>query len=261
MDALTDANGSALVIYANAGEDPGDRIACAVLAEPAAPVAPQAATPHPTTTATDPVTPPPAELTAQLVNISRIPLGVADIAEEADEVRIGAAGFEPIASTHRVAFTEVGACDPPEFESAGEDVVVLPDLFINAAGAVDYTAPLGTALSEVTDANGSAVVIYAAHGEEPGDRIACGVLLSIEEAPVAVPTPTASPAGAPSPTPLPSPTASPAFNCDPSYPTVCILPPPPDLDCDDIPFTNFRVLPPDPHGFDDDNDGIGCEQQ
>jgi hypothetical protein len=48
-------------------------------------------------------------------------------------------------------------------------------------------------------------------------------------------------------------------NCDPSYPTVCIPPPPPDLDCGDIPYHDFKVLPPDPHGFDGDGDGIGCE--
>ena len=47
-------------------------------------------------------------------------------------------------------------------------------------------------------------------------------------------------------------------NCDPSYPDACISPPPPDLDCDNISARNFRVLPPDPHRFDDDNDGIGC---
>jgi hypothetical protein len=50
-------------------------------------------------------------------------------------------------------------------------------------------------------------------------------------------------------------------DCDPSYPDVCIPPPPPDLDCDDpgVP-DNIRVLSPDPHGFDgNDNDGIGCE--
>src|SRR5215204_42774 len=46
--------------------------------------------------------------------------------------------------------------------------------------------------------------------------------------------------------------------CDPSYPGLCIPPPPPDLDCDNISARNFRVLPPDPHRFDDDNDGIGC---
>lgn len=48
-------------------------------------------------------------------------------------------------------------------------------------------------------------------------------------------------------------------NCDPSYPTVCIPPPPPDLDCKDIPYRRFQVLPPDHHRFDQDNNGIGCE--
>jgi hypothetical protein len=48
--------------------------------------------------------------------------------------------------------------------------------------------------------------------------------------------------------------------CDPHYPGVCIPPYPPDLDCGEIPYRNFRVLAPDPHGFDgNDNDGVGCE--
>lgn len=71
---------------------------------------------------------------------------------------------------------------------------------------------------------------------------------------VTAPLPT-TPPRAPDPVPLP-----PAGNCDPSYPTVCIPPPPPDLDCGDIPYRRFQVLPPDPHNFDgSDNDGIGCE--
>jgi hypothetical protein len=47
--------------------------------------------------------------------------------------------------------------------------------------------------------------------------------------------------------------------CSPAYPGVCIPPPPPDLDCGDISARNFRVLAPDPHRFDGDRDGIGCE--
>jgi len=47
--------------------------------------------------------------------------------------------------------------------------------------------------------------------------------------------------------------------CDPAYPDVCILPYPPDLDCGEIRYSNFRVVGEDPHGFDTDNDGIGCE--
>lgn len=48
-------------------------------------------------------------------------------------------------------------------------------------------------------------------------------------------------------------------NCDPSYPTVCIPPSPPDLDCGDVGYRRFQVLPPDPHRFDGDYDGVGCE--
>ena len=54
-----------------------------------------------------------------------------------------------------------------------------------------------------------------------------------------------------------------AGNCAASYPDVCIPPPPPDLDCGQISFKRFRVVynvaSPDPHGFDGDRDGVGCE--
>jgi hypothetical protein len=52
--------------------------------------------------------------------------------------------------------------------------------------------------------------------------------------------------------------SSPPTNCSPCYPDVCIPPPPPDLNCADIVFRNFRVVGCDPHRFDGDNDGIGC---
>jgi len=48
-------------------------------------------------------------------------------------------------------------------------------------------------------------------------------------------------------------------DCHPSYPTLCIPYPPPDLDCSDISDRNFQVLSPDPHRFDGDKNGIGCE--
>jgi hypothetical protein len=90
-----------------------------------------------------------------------------------------------------------------------------------------------------------------------------------------VPPPTVTatafpPAMPPTVTPLPpTATARPALptalptrgaNCSPAYPTVCIAPPPPDLDCKDIPYRRFVVLPPDPHRFDSDHNGLGCEQ-
>ena len=48
-------------------------------------------------------------------------------------------------------------------------------------------------------------------------------------------------------------------NCSPAYPSICIPPPPPDLDCSQIPFRQFTVLPPDPHLFDGNLDGVGCD--
>lgn len=47
--------------------------------------------------------------------------------------------------------------------------------------------------------------------------------------------------------------------CDPSYPDVCIPASPPDLDCADVPHRRFRVLGADPHRFDANHDGVGCE--
>ncbi|MEX0991350.1 MAG: thermonuclease family protein [Actinomycetota bacterium] len=47
--------------------------------------------------------------------------------------------------------------------------------------------------------------------------------------------------------------------CDPSYPGVCIPKYPPDLDCSQIPEHDFKVTGKDPHGFDGNHDGRGCE--
>lgn len=58
--------------------------------------------------------------------------------------------------------------------------------------------------------------------------------------------------------PPPQPAAV-ADSCDPSYPGACIPAYPPDLDCGQIPERRFTVVGSDPHGFDADHDGIGCE--
>ncbi len=50
----------------------------------------------------------------------------------------------------------------------------------------------------------------------------------------------------------------PVQQCDPCYPGVCIPQVSYDLNCSDIPYCQFRVVC-DPHRFDGDNDGIGCE--
>jgi|SRR5581483_2571359 len=75
--------------------------------------------------------------------------------------------------------------------------------------------------------------------------------------PPPVTTETALPAASPSPV------AASAGSCAPSYSTVCIPPPPPDLDCRDVSARAFPVrwdvADPDPHRFDGDRDGVGCE--
>jgi hypothetical protein len=50
-----------------------------------------------------------------------------------------------------------------------------------------------------------------------------------------------------------------AQSCEGSYPTLCIPIGAPDMDCWEVGVNNFPVSPPDPHYFDGDYDGIGCE--
>lgn len=47
--------------------------------------------------------------------------------------------------------------------------------------------------------------------------------------------------------------------CDPSYPGVCIPAPPPDLDCANVSYRRFAVVGADPHRFDANHDGVGCQ--
>ena len=50
-----------------------------------------------------------------------------------------------------------------------------------------------------------------------------------------------------------------APDCLNSYPDFCIPPGTPDLNCSDIQYSDFTVRGSDPHGFDRDRDGVGCE--
>lgn len=56
-------------------------------------------------------------------------------------------------------------------------------------------------------------------------------------------------------------TSATGTRCDPSYPDFCIerITLVGDLECDDIGRNAFTVQGSDPHHFDDDGDGIGCE--
>jgi hypothetical protein len=48
-------------------------------------------------------------------------------------------------------------------------------------------------------------------------------------------------------------------DCHPSYPDFCIPPPPPQLNCDDVSGSHFTVIGEDPHNFDGNGDGVGCQ--
>jgi micrococcal nuclease len=82
-----------------------------------------------------------------------------------------------------------------------------------------------------------------------------------------VPAPTRRPTWTLEPTFTTIPTIEPVIvqptnistGCNPAYPDVCITH---DQNCTELKakgIYNFRVLAPDPYGFDRDNDGIGCE--
>ncbi len=53
--------------------------------------------------------------------------------------------------------------------------------------------------------------------------------------------------------------SQPQANCSPAYPDICISPKLSSLTCNDIPYRNFRVLPPDPYGLDPNKNQRGCE--
>ena len=131
-------------------------------------------------------------------------------------------------------------------------------------------------------ASGTAVTLVACGQAAPGPAAPLSVVDQPAPTTVAAPTTTAAAAVAvptttvamppappvavtttrpapPKPATTKAPKPAPQSNCDPSYPTVCIAPAPPDLDCPDVPYKRFKVLPPDPHRFDADHDGIGCE--
>lgn len=73
----------------------------------------------------------------------------------------------------------------------------------------------------------------------------------------------AAPTAVPTPAPIAPLVPQPPSDCEPSYPDFCIPIGSVDLDCGDIQWRRFTVrwdVPnPDPHRFDGEGDGIGCE--
>ncbi len=121
----------------------------------------------------------------------------------------------------------------------------LPDgLFVNAALLRDGYAQVATYPPNVAHVDEFVVLQRQAREAGVGLWSACSGMALTE---TTVPAPSPSTAGGSS------------GACDGAYPDVCIPPAPPDLDCGSLSHRRFRVVPPDPHGFDGDGDGMGCE--
>ena len=117
---------------------------------------------------------------------------------------------------------------------------------------------------------GDALSIVARNAKGDWYQLANGVWIAaslVANAPAGLPVAAVIPTP-PATRPPPIPTAPPAVRaaqavpaqqCDPCYPDVCIPPVSYDLDCPEVPFCQFRVTC-DPHRFDGDHDGVGCEK-
>ena len=96
---------------------------------------------------------------------------------------------------------------------------------------------------------------------KPVAELQATIVPAAPPAPRPTPTATAMPATSPALSPQdPAVRQQPEGNCEPSYPTLCIPIGSSDLDCPDIVARRFPVTGADPHRFDGDDDGIGCER-
>ena len=118
----------------------------------------------------------------------------------------------------------------------------------------------GDSTEKADGSSSSTATVSVTPTSEPSATSSPTAVPTQKPTPVPTPAPTPVPTAAPTSAPTPVPTQPPvAGGCDPSYPDFCIPPYPPDLNCGDVAGSGFTVLPPDPHGFDENGDGIGCE--
>ena len=124
--------------------------------------------------------------------------------------------------------------------------------FVNLALARDGFADALSIAPNVAHADDVAAAVAEARADRRGLWSACPDAEGGDAPPAST---TAPPDAGPTPTD----DGTGGTGCDPSYPDVCIPPPPPDLDCADVRERDFTVLAPDPHRFDGGGDGVGCE--
>lgn len=132
---------------------------------------------------------------------------------------------------------------------------------VSGGGSDDSNSEVGPAVTQAATATGEASATPRPTATSPPTS-------SPSPEPTAPPTqpPTQAPTQPPTQPPAAPPAAPPATqppvaNCEPAYPSICLTPGV-DVDCSEIPYRNFTVLPPDPFRLDGrDNDGIGCEEE
>lgn len=151
----------------------------------------------------------------------------------------------------------IGSLDPGDGPTKDFDAVALsvPGLQTTPAPG-DKAPPAGlTSVPEAENTSPAPPPVPAVTVAPPVKQAAVPLRPAVRSAaPKVVVKAQARPADTPKP-------AHPRDKCDAAYPTICIPPNSPDLNCPDIAYTNFKVLAPDPHGFDREGDGIGCERR
>jgi LysM repeat protein len=144
--------------------------------------------------------------------------------------------------------------DDPEDGGASPTATAEPTEYVVQAGdtlsgiAEQFDVPLG----ELQQVNG----IANANQLQVGQTL----IIPSGDIPVATATAAESSAEGGEVTATATATSAASAGCDASYPDVCIPPAPPLLSCEDITPRGFRVVDPDPHNLDQDNNGFGCDE-
>lgn len=120
-------------------------------------------------------------VTTELYDVQGRVVGSATLSPMEDgmtEVVVKVGGMNTVGGDRRLAITDVGYCsDDGDYSSAGDDLQALPNVQFYVNGSADYKYVVeGVDLAALADNNGSALVIYADAGDEPGTRIVCGLI-------------------------------------------------------------------------------------
>jgi Cu/Zn superoxide dismutase len=120
-------------------------------------------------------------ITTELYDVQGRVVGSATLTPMEDgmtEVVVTLSGMNAVGGDRRLAISDRGYCsDDGDYSSAGDDLQALPNVQFYSNGSADYKYVIeGVELAALADSNGSALVIYADAGDNPGTRIICGLI-------------------------------------------------------------------------------------